>query len=99
MRRTLSGAAMALAVWVLVMLAMPFVGPTGRQVAVVGDYRSAVRAISLSGGRIVEVRNHAVLAKSPDPGFVRQLYANGARLVIEGRIAAGCFAPVSPVSR
>ncbi len=65
-------AALVLGLWVGVMLAMPFIGPAGRQVAVVGD--------------------GATLARSDAPDFVRRLYALGAPAVIEGRIAAGCFA-------
>ena len=94
MRRTVTGAIIALLVWALVMLAMPFVGPAGRQVAVIGNPAQAVRAIIGAQGQIIEVRQNAVLAISPQPGFVRALYRNGAPLVIEGRIAAGCFAAV-----
>lgn len=84
--------ALVLTIWCLVMLAMPFVGPAGRQVAVVGEPNAAARAIVAAGGQIVEVRRGATLARSRDPAFVRRLYANGAPAVIEGRIAAGCFA-------
>jgi hypothetical protein len=77
--------------WALVMIAMPFVGPPGRQVAVVGEPADAVRAILAAGGSIVEVRGRAVLARSAAPGFVAALYREGAGLVIEGRIGAGCF--------
>lgn len=84
--------ALALGVWVLILLVMPFVGPAGRDVAVIGNSASAVRAIVAAGGRVIEVRRGATLARSDDPGFVRRLYADGARAVIEGRIAAGCFA-------
>lgn len=89
------GAAQALAVlgaWMAIMLAMPFVGPRGRQVAVIGDASAAVRVITAAGGRVVEVRRGATLARSDDPAFVRRLYARGAWAVIEGRIAAGCSA-------
>lgn len=77
--------------WALVMVAMPFVGPAGRQVAVVGDSGNSVRAILAAGGSIIEVRGRAVLARSDRPGFVGALYREGAGLVIEGRIGAGCF--------
>jgi phage terminase large subunit-like protein len=77
--------------WALVMIAMPFVGPAGRQVAVVGDSGDAVRAVLAAGGAVVEVRGRAVLARSEAPGFVAALYREGAGLVIEGRIGAGCF--------
>jgi hypothetical protein len=87
----LAWAAVALAVWATVMLAMPFVGPAGRQVAVVGDRGRAVRAVADAGGAIVELRRGAVLARSDDPHFPSRLYRAGARLVLEGRIGAGCF--------
>ena len=35
MKRTLIGAVLALLAWAAIMLALPFVGPSGRQVAVV----------------------------------------------------------------
>ena len=72
--------------WFAILVAMPFLGPSGRQVAVVGD-ASAPSASSLAaGGQIVEVRERAVLARA-DPAA---LYRAGAWLVVEGRIAAGC---------
>lgn len=89
--RWAGGAALALSAWALVMLALPFVGPSGRQVAVVGDRADAFRAIAEAGGQIVEARGGAVLARSDRPDFVRGLYRAGAPLVLEGRIGAGCF--------
>jgi hypothetical protein len=89
--RWAGAAAVVLAAWMLVMLAMPFLGPPGRQVAVVGDTVSAFRAIAAAGGQVVEARRGAVLARSDRPGFARRLYRAGAPLVLEGRIAAGCF--------
>ena len=80
-----------LAAWALLMLILPFVGPSGRQVAVVGDQAGAFRAIAAAGGQIVEARGGAILARSDRPGFARRLYRAGAPLVLEGRIAAGCF--------
>jgi phage terminase large subunit-like protein len=78
-------------IWALVMIALPFVGPAGRQVAVVGDTGDAVRAILAAGGSVVEVRGRAVLARSARSGFAAALYREGAGLVLEGRMAAGCF--------
>jgi len=80
-------AAAALAAWFAALVVMPFLGPSGRQVAVVGDAGSAARIVLAAGGRIVEVRGGAVLAYA-DPAA---LYRAGARLVIEGRIAGGCL--------
>jgi hypothetical protein len=89
--RPLAWAVVALAAWAAIMVAMPFVGPAGRQVAVVGRAEAAVRAISAAGGQVVEVRRGAVLARSSDPHFPSRLYRAGARLVLEGRVGAGCF--------
>ncbi|WP_241488672.1 hypothetical protein [Sphingomonas sanguinis] len=85
-------AVLVLGLWFGVMLAMPFIGPAGRPVAVVGDGPRAVRIVAEAGGQVVEVRHGATLARSDAPDFVRRLYALGAPAVIEGRIAAGCFA-------
>ena len=97
MRRSLIGAVIALAGWAVIMLAMPLVGPPGRQVAVVGDTGTALRTIADAGGRVVAVRKNAVLAVANDErGFVWRLYRNGAPLVIEGRVAAACFPLAKP---
>lgn len=85
-------AALVLLGWVAIMLALPFIG-SGRQVAVVGNGAAAVRTIIAAGGSVVEVRRGATLARSDRAGFVAALYSHGAPLVIEGRIAAGCFSP------
>jgi len=80
--------------WLAILIAMPFVGPSGRQVAVVGDAGRAVRIVAAAGGRVVEIRRGAVVAYARPAA----LYGAGAWLVIEGRIAAGCFQPVAPRS-
>jgi hypothetical protein len=85
--RGLLHASIALLCWLAIMVAMPFVGPSGRQVAVVGDPDRAVRIIAAAAGELVEVRRGAVLARASPAA----LYRAGAWLVIEGRIAAGCF--------
>jgi hypothetical protein len=82
-----------LAAWLAIMIALPFVGPTNRQVAIIGDGARAAKAITAAGGEIVERRRGATLARARGDGFVAALYHNGATLVIEGRIAAGCFSP------
>ena len=89
-------ASIVLLVWVAIMVAMPFVGPSGRRVAVVGDASHAVRVITRAGGPVLEVRKGAVLTRSDRAGFVADLYRAGAPLVLEGRIAAGCFQAVGP---
>lgn len=83
---TIIKGALCVLAWCAFLLAMPFVGPSGRQVAVVGDAASAVRIVAAAGGRVVEVRKGAVLAYASPAA----LYRAGAWLVVEGRLAAGC---------
>lgn len=83
---TIIKVALALVAWLAILLAMPFVGPSGRQVAVVGDTARALRIIAAADGRVVEVRDGAVLAYASPAA----LYRAGAWLVVEGRLAAGC---------
>lgn len=85
--RGLLYALIALLCWLAILIVMPFVGPSGRQVAVVGDPNRAIRIIAAAGGEVVEVRRGAVIARASPAA----LYRAGAWLVIEGRIAAGCF--------
>jgi hypothetical protein len=91
--RASAAAGLVAGAWTLVMLALPFVGPSGRQVALVGDQAASIRAILAAGGTVVEARGRAVIARSDRPDFAAALYRNGARLVLEGRIAAGCLSP------
>jgi hypothetical protein len=90
--RAIALVALVMGCWLIIMLAMPFIGPSGRDVAVVASEARAVKAIIAAGGRVVDVRRGATIARSDKPGFVLALYVAGAPLVIEGRIAAGCFA-------
>ena len=71
------------------MLALPFIG-SGRTLAVFGDGPRTLSLIVATHGQIVDVRKGAVLVRG-EPGLARRLYAAGAPLVIEGRVAAGCF--------
>ena len=90
--RNAARAALVLAAWTLVMAVLPLFGPAGRQVAVVGDANRAVGVILDAGGVVVAVKRGAVIARSERPGFAHALYAAGAPLVVEARIAAGCLA-------
>lgn len=83
--------ALVLGGWAVIMLILPFVGPAGRDVVIVGDNGRAVRAVGAAGGSIIDVRRHATVARSDRPGFALALYRGGAHLVLEGRIAAGCL--------
>ena len=83
-------AGLALGGWAAIVLILPFVGPAGRLAAIPGDRVAAMRAVSAAGGRVVEVRDGVVLARSEESGFALRLYRAGAPLVLEGRVAAGC---------
>ncbi len=85
--RFAEGTALVLSLWGGVLVALPFVGEPGRQIAVVAD----PKVIVVAGGKLVDVRGDLVLARSDQPGFAAALYRHGATLVIEGRVAAGCF--------
>lgn len=88
--RAAACAALVLGLWTAAMLAMPFIGPPGRLVAVTGGETAALRQTIAAGGKLIEIRNGVVLARG-GPGFAARLYRAGAPLVLEGRIAAGCF--------
>jgi hypothetical protein len=85
--RFAAGAALVLAAWLLIMLAMPFVGRPGRQVAVIARPDTVVAA----GGQLIDVRGEVVLARSDRADFAASLYRHGATLVLEGRLASGCL--------
>lgn len=90
--RFVTRAAAVLAGWAILLLAMPFVGPSGRDVAVIGDREHAIRTVAAAGGQIVSLRGRVTLARSSHGGFAAALYQRGAPLVLEGRIGAGCAA-------
>jgi len=84
-------AGLALGGWAAIVLILPFVGPAGRLTAAPGDRAVTVAAVIAAGGRVVEVRDGVVLARSEKGGFALKLYRAGAPLVLEGRVAAGCL--------
>jgi len=88
--RLVGGAILVLCIWAVIMLAMPFIGPSGRLVAILGDDPETVLLVVAAGGRLVEVKEGVTLARG-GRGFALSLYRVGAPLVLEGRIAAGCF--------
>lgn len=89
--RWLRTAGIVLGLWLLVLLALPFVGPAGRTLAVTGDNAAAFKAVQAAGGSVIAIRNGVLLARGDEAGFALRLYRAGAPLVLEGRIAAGCF--------
>ena len=88
--RLLGGAVLVLGAWAAIMLGMPFIVPSVLLVARVGDDPETVLLVVAAGGRVVEMKDGVTLARGGH-GFARSLYRGGAPLVLEGRIAAGCF--------
>lgn len=83
-------AALVLLGWAAISLILPFIGGPGRLVAVVGEPRGSIASVVAAGGQLVEVRGNVVISRSTRSGYARRLYAAGAPLVLEGRVAAGC---------
>lgn len=79
-----------LAAWTLIAAAMSFAAPAGTSVAVFGLSGRALAAVAAADGRFVELGENIVIARSDAPDFIQRLYANGALLVLDARIAEGC---------
>ena len=77
------------------MVALPFLGPDGRPVALVGNDARSVEAVLVAGGSIEGYRGRTLIARSDSPGFAEALYRAGVPLVLESRIGAGCFGTAS----
>jgi hypothetical protein len=56
------------------------------------DTDAVVRMVAEAGGSILSVdgRQEIVIARAESAGFVLRLYAAGARLVLDSRLAGGC---------
>ncbi|MEA2928576.1 MAG: hypothetical protein QOG38_1004, partial [Hyphomicrobiales bacterium] len=76
--------------WLAVVLALTFVSPPGKAMAVIGPPSLTFAAISKANGRIVSASDYVTIARSDDAGFVAHLYAAGALLVLDAEQAGGC---------
>jgi hypothetical protein len=76
--------------WLAVVLALTFVSPPGRAMAVIGPPSLTFAAIGKANGRIVSASDYVTIARSDDAGFVAHLYAAGALLVLDAEQAGGC---------
>ena len=91
-RRGLGAAVIALNVWVAGLgLATLFAQP-GQTVVVLGPSSLAFRAAARSAVDVLDGGAAYVLVRSDRPGFVRDLYVNGAWLVWPA-LGGGCIAP------
>ena len=58
--------------------------------AIIGPPSQALAAIAKANGRILASNDYVTIARSDDAGFVINLYAAGALLVLDAEQAGGC---------
>ena len=85
-------AAIALVVsgWLAVVVALTFGSAPGKSMAIIGPSSQALAAVAKANGRILTSSGYVTIARSDDAGFVAQLYAAGALLVLDAEQAGGC---------
>lgn len=76
--------------WLAVVLALTFVSPPGKAMAVIGPPSLTFAAVSKANGRVVSASDYVTIARSDDADFVAHLYAAGALLVLDAEQAGGC---------
>jgi len=84
-------ACLVLASWVVIVAVLTFVtaGPD-LSVAVIARRGQAVAVTAAAGGRLLDAGDYMAIARSDEPGFIGRLYAAGALLVVDARVAEGC---------
>src|SRR5262245_42902385 len=91
--RWLTAAGCVLAVvagWLAVVLALTFISPPGKSMAIIGPPSLAFSAVSQANGRVLSTNGYVTFARSDDADFVARLYAAGALLVLDAEQAGGC---------
>jgi hypothetical protein len=87
----LSGAiALVVSGWLAIVIALTFGSAPGKSIAIIGPQSQALAAVARAGGRIISSSDYVTIARSDDAGFVAQLYAAGALLVLDAEQAGGC---------
>jgi len=79
-----------LAAWTTIAAALSFAAPAGTSVAVFGLPGHTLATVAQADGRLIQLGDTVVIARSDAPDFIRKLYAAGALLVLDARIAEGC---------
>lgn len=64
--------------------------PDDSAVAVFAPLAGGLATVAAADGLALDERGWFLFARSPDPGFVRRLYAAGAILVIDADAIGGC---------
>jgi hypothetical protein len=76
--------------WLALVIALTFGSPPGKSIAIIGPPSQALAAVAKAGGRILASGDYVTIARSDDAGFVANLYAAGALLVLDAEQAGGC---------
>ena len=76
--------------WFAIVVALTFVSPPGKSMAIIGPPSQALAAVVRANGRILASNDYVTIARSDDGGFVARLYAAGALLVLDAEQAGGC---------
>lgn len=76
--------------WLTLVLALTFISPPGKSMAIIGPTSQALRAVSQTNGRVLSASGYVTIARSDDADFVAQLYAAGALLVLDAEQVGGC---------
>src|SRR5262245_11371739 len=76
--------------WLTVVVALTFGSAPGKSMAIIGPSSQALAAVAKANGRILTSSGYVTIARSDDSGFVAQLYAAGALLVLDAEQAGGC---------
>lgn len=86
----IAAAGVVLLAWTALVAASAFATSPGTSVAIFAPPGSALAAVTAADGRLVDVGTFVAIARFDDPGFVARLYAAGALLVLDARMAGGC---------
>jgi hypothetical protein len=93
--RTAGRVAAALGAWAALVVAITAVAEPTRDAVIFGDPRRALALLEGTDTRILDVGAHRTIVRGTAKGFVRELYANGAWLVLPAR-AGGCLGRQTP---
>jgi hypothetical protein len=93
----LAPCAAALAAWFVLVVAITAIAEPSSDVVVFGPPERTLALLEGGDSRIVEVGERTLKIRGMSPGFVMDLYANGAWLVLPAR-AGSCRTPARPIS-
>ncbi len=93
--RFIAASALVVAVWFAGLAAFTVLAEPDRNVNVFGVEPDILRALAGSNVRLLASGNGFIRVRGERAGFVRQLYAGGAWLVLPGS-SVGCMAPGNP---